>query len=383
MTRTILKKSIFGVLFIVGMIYSSPARSYDDGSALQNTFLSYFVAPKYAEAVKKGLSYVGMPDDRYVKLLNFDFRDLKLGAPYKQVMAFIKQEDDVCQSTMDNFYGVKNLLGIGGGGDPVSQSMIGCQHDVFKFTPLGRLWAYDYSFWSEERSTAVMKRLEDKIPDIKWNRQCDGWEGNVSSAFDLSGIWVTDWDQSVKNNPALQKTQGGHKDFLMSPQVTIEGKHVHWKDSLVDMTCSLTQFDPSKTDYTVNGCRYSNGSEGGSEVFFQLSVIDGNLIYHADGGGVENVYLKNTRTGSSSAQQSTCLNGKTLYSWGNACDREGENCWENNVELIFNEGSKRLVNGKMQYKYELQVNAIYLQMLDTQAIGKALVKDSTPTPTKL
>lgn len=158
-------------------------------------YAPYFINPQYAEKINN-LRLSLLETDTPALLTYFNFRNLSLGVSYEEVMKFAEEERMTCASELVQFYNMERIIGLratktdlNDPNPPISQHTIGCDNAVLAFTPLGRLYSFSVNFRSDEDSPTVMKRLEDKFPNLKWTYACDDpgqppfWSPGIECGF--------------------------------------------------------------------------------------------------------------------------------------------------------------------------------------------------------
>ena len=120
-----------------------------------------------------------------MQIQEFDARGLRLMANHDDVMKFAQPEYGECQSNLDNYWTVRQILNVPNAPDPVVQSAVSClrwdsQHSnvigesQFSFTPLGRLYSFSLEILSQESREEILETFTNKLEDLPVEYKCTG-----------------------------------------------------------------------------------------------------------------------------------------------------------------------------------------------------------------
>lgn len=145
------------------------------------------ISSKYQSAVQRGreIAESTISPEIKMQIQEFDARGLRLMASHNEVIKFAQPEYGECQSNLDNYFTVRQILNVPNAPDRVVQSAVSClrwdsQHSnvigesQFSFTPLGRLYSFSLEILSEESREEVLETFTNKLEDLPVEYKCTG-----------------------------------------------------------------------------------------------------------------------------------------------------------------------------------------------------------------
>ena len=227
-----------------------------------SSFVTYFITKAYKDKVKQSqqIASQALSSQALQSIESVDVRGLKLMSSYEDSLRFAKKEQNVCQSIINNFYGVHRILThkrdyrVQAPHDKVSQYVFRCsgadkaslENVNLYFTPVGRLYNIAGNIRSSENAIEIVETFKKKHTGKNVVFECYRHEGNKCSSGEAYCK-----DKFVHLKLSFDTSRGDFKRFengQYSYLYQIELVSQHLLDSDINSIRQVLESGDSKTE---------------------------------------------------------------------------------------------------------------------------------------